>query len=226
MPVTDIEVELVEHKQGRKVVDLQFRIRLNEQPALDLPAPPLIDAAMIERLMQLGIAQEEATRDFRFPRRRDAARDARPRRGTREKHQGARARFARAYFKSALRNRYASPRDVARKTLATTAISATADEVIPAVERGPTLRERYAAKRSREATDYFNEIEPQQRDQLLLEYEPEAPRLIAAALRRSGLHSKVAQTGFFGWLANRLWGEASDKDLLAFCGERALGGAP
>ncbi|CAB3791564.1 replication initiation protein [Pararobbsia alpina] len=211
--VTDIEVELLEHKLGRKVVDLQFRIRLNEQPALDLPAPPLIDAAMIERLMQLGIAQEEATAIF-------VSHDDATLRATldlvEERVRSTKAPpldSPAAYFKSALRNRYASPRDVARKTLATTAA---AEDVIPAVERGPTLRERYAAKRSREATDYFNEIDPQQRDALLLEYEPEAPRMIAAALRRNGLHSKVAQTGFFAWLASRLWGDASDKDLLAF----------
>ncbi len=96
--VTDIEVELVEHKQGRKVVDLQFRIRLNEQPALDLPAPPLIDAAMIERLMQLGIAQEEATAIFVSHDDATLAGDARPGRGARAQHQGAAARFAGRLF--------------------------------------------------------------------------------------------------------------------------------
>lgn len=220
--VTDIEVELIEHKLGRKVVDLQFRIRLNEQPALDLPAPPLIDAAVIERLMHLGIAQEEATAIF-------VSHDDATLRATlelvEERVRSVKAPpldSAAAYFKAALRNRYATPRDVARQTLAGAGSAAigssagTADEVVPAAERGPTLRERYASKRAREATDYFNEIDPQQRDELLVEYEPAAPRVIATALRRNGLHSKVAQTGFFAWLATRLWGDVTDKDLLAF----------
>jgi hypothetical protein len=207
--VTDIEVELIEHKAGRKVVDLQFRIRLNEQPALDLPAPPLIDAAMIERLMALGIAQEEATAIF-------VSNDDAALRATLELVE-ERMRSTKAppvdspaaYFKSALRNRFASPREVAQKTL-------TATPVVSAPERGPTLRERFAAQRTREAAEYFNEIDASERDQLLLEFEPEAPRVVATSLRRSCLQSKVAQSSFFSWLATRLWGEPSDKDLLAF----------
>jgi len=212
--VTDIEVELIEHKAGRKVVDLQFRIRLNEQPALDLPAPPLIDAAMIERLMALGIAQEEATAIF-------VSNDDAALRATielvEERMRSTKAPpvdSPAAYFKSALRNRFASPREVAQKTL-------TAAPAVSAPERGPTLRERFAAKRTREAAEYFNEIDASERDQLLLEFEPEAPRVVATSLRRSGLQSKVAQSAFFSWLATRLWGEATDKDLLAYA-ESAL----
>ena len=208
--VTDIEVELIEHKAGRKVVDLQFRIRLNEQPALDLPAPPLIDAVMIERLMALGIAQEEATAIF-------VSNDDAALRATLELVE-ERMRSTKAppvdspaaYFKSALRNRFASPREIAQKTLVAAA------PAVPAADRGPTLRERFAAKRAREATEYFNEIDAGERDQLLLEFEPAAPRVVATSLRRSGLQSKVAQSAFFTWLATRLWGEASDKELLAF----------
>lgn len=206
--VTDIEVELIEHKAGRKVVDLQFRIRLSEQPALDLPAPPLIDAAMIERLMALGIAQDEATTIF-------VSNDDGALRATLELVE-ERMRSTKAppvdspaaYFKSALRNRFASPREVAQKTLAVAAPVA--------AERGPTLRERFAAKRTREAAEYFNEIDATERDHLLLEFEPAAPRVVASSLRRNGLQSKVAQSAFFAWLAERLWGEASDKELLAF----------
>jgi len=205
--VTDIEVELIEHKAGRKVVDLQFRIRLNEQPALDLPAPPLIDAAMIERLMALGIGQEEATTIF-------VSNDDGALRATLELVE-ERLRSTKAppidspaaYFKSALRNRFASPREVAQKTLAA---------ATPVVERGPTLRERFAAKRARDAAEYFNEIDATERDSLLLEFEPAAPRVVATSLRRNGLQSKVAQSAFFSWLAERLWGEASDKELLAY----------
>lgn len=209
--VTDIEVELIEHKQGRKVVDLQFRVNLNEQPALDLPAPPLIDAVMIERLMQLGIAQDEATTIF-------VSHDDATLRATLDLvEERMRSKKAppldspAAYFKSALRNRYASPREVARQTLA-------APKAEPAIvsERGPTLRERFAARRARDATAYFNEIDAAERDDLLLEFEPAAPKVIATSLRRSGLQSKVAQTAFFSWLADRLWGEPTDKDLLSF----------
>ena len=164
--------------------------------------------------MALGIAQEEATAIF-------VSNDDAALRATielvEERMRSTKAPpvdSPAAYFKSALRNRFASPREVAQKTL-------TAAPAVSAPERGPTLRERFAAKRTREAAEYFNEIDASERDQLLLEFEPEAPRVVATSLRRSGLQSKVAQSAFFSWLATRLWGEATDKDLLAYA-ESAL----
>jgi hypothetical protein len=209
--ITDIEVELIEHKQGRKVVDLQFRIRLNDQSALDLPAPPLIDAVMIERLMSLGLSQDEATGVF------VSHEDATLRATLDLVEERMRSTSVppldspAAYFKTALRNRYALPKQVARQTA-----SKAARETAPASERGPTLRERFAARRARDAASYYEEVNPGQRDGLLLEFEPGASKVIANALRRNGLQSKVVQTAFYQWLAQRLWGEPSDRELLEF----------
>lgn len=59
--VTDIEIELVEHKQGRFVDELQFHIQTKKQGALALGQPPApVDMALVARAQALGIADEAA----------------------------------------------------------------------------------------------------------------------------------------------------------------------
>lgn len=59
--ITDIDVELIEHKNGRKVESLQFRVDMKRQPSLDFPAQPVINSAMIDRIVAFGIARQAAT---------------------------------------------------------------------------------------------------------------------------------------------------------------------
>src|ERR1017187_4145565 len=57
---TDIRVELIEHKSGRRITQLQFKIERVEQGALELPPPPVIDTKTVDRIRELGIHQREA----------------------------------------------------------------------------------------------------------------------------------------------------------------------
>jgi len=57
---TDIRVELIEHKTGRKITHLQFQIERAAQGVLELPPPPVIDTKTIERIQELGINPREA----------------------------------------------------------------------------------------------------------------------------------------------------------------------
>lgn len=57
---TDVTVELLEFKNGRKVGPIQFRIRSKEQRQLELPPPPLIDTSIIDAIRAFGIASREA----------------------------------------------------------------------------------------------------------------------------------------------------------------------
>jgi hypothetical protein len=59
--ITDIDVELVEHKQGRFTSEIQFRIAPKRQTSLNLARPPQpVDMALIGRAQQMGIADEAA----------------------------------------------------------------------------------------------------------------------------------------------------------------------
>lgn len=62
--LTDIDVELVEHREGRFIDEIQFHIRPKRQASLALgepgAAPPPVDVRMIQRAARLGIAEDAA----------------------------------------------------------------------------------------------------------------------------------------------------------------------
>ena len=61
---TDIRVELIEHKDGRRIAELQFKVERELQGDLELPPPPIIDTKLIARITDLGIRSQEATDIF------------------------------------------------------------------------------------------------------------------------------------------------------------------
>jgi hypothetical protein len=61
--LADIRVELIEHKDGRKVGDIQFRVVRVQQSHLDLPDPNLVNTEVIRRLVaDIGLSQEDAAK--------------------------------------------------------------------------------------------------------------------------------------------------------------------
>lgn len=57
---TDIRVELIEHRDGRRVTDIQFQVEQAKQQQLELPAPPIIDGQLLTTLGGFGIHSKEA----------------------------------------------------------------------------------------------------------------------------------------------------------------------
>jgi hypothetical protein len=104
---TDIRVELIEHKTGRRITHLQFKIDRAAQGALELPPPPVIDTKTIDRIRDLGINPREAedlfaSHDDRLVRETlDWVRDRM------ENTTMPRVESPAALFRSALRGRYA-----------------------------------------------------------------------------------------------------------------------
>lgn len=59
--ITDIEIELVEYKEGKSISGLQFLVRSKAQVQLPLKNPPKpIDLSIIKKALDLGIAEEKA----------------------------------------------------------------------------------------------------------------------------------------------------------------------
>lgn len=57
--ITDLDIELAEHKQGRFVDEIQFRIGLKKQGSLSLRRPPEpVDVALVARAQAMGISEE------------------------------------------------------------------------------------------------------------------------------------------------------------------------
>ena len=62
--LTDIEVELIEHKKGRSVADIQFAVKHKVQGALDLDEPNLFDMQLVSRMTQLGLTATQAEKFY------------------------------------------------------------------------------------------------------------------------------------------------------------------
>jgi hypothetical protein len=59
--VTDLDVELIEHKAGRFIADIQFRVAKKQQEALPLRHPPVpVDLSQVVRATTVGIRSEDA----------------------------------------------------------------------------------------------------------------------------------------------------------------------
>lgn len=63
--LADISVEMIEHKNGRRVSEIQFRVTKVSQSHLHLPDPNLVNTEIIKRLVEeIGLTQEEAARIY------------------------------------------------------------------------------------------------------------------------------------------------------------------
>jgi hypothetical protein len=63
--LADIAVELIEHKDGRKVGDIQFKVGKVSQSTLNLPDPNLIDSELIQQMIDvIGIEREVAAKIY------------------------------------------------------------------------------------------------------------------------------------------------------------------
>ena len=59
--VTNIFVELIEHREGRRVAEIQFRVTERKQPMLALDEHPnVFDSTLVDRMVKLGIPLKEA----------------------------------------------------------------------------------------------------------------------------------------------------------------------
>lgn len=63
--ITDIEIELVEYKDGKSISDLQFFVKTKAQVQLPLKTPPKpVDLSMIKKAVNLGVSEEKAEELF------------------------------------------------------------------------------------------------------------------------------------------------------------------
>lgn len=57
--ITDIEIDLVEYKDGKSISDIQFTVKLKSQTTLPLKtAPKPVDLALVKKAAELNIAEE------------------------------------------------------------------------------------------------------------------------------------------------------------------------
>lgn len=229
----DFSIELIEHKRGRKIEEIQFRVVPKMQQRLgDMSSPErnVFDLALVGRLIALGIKQEEAQDLY-------ATTDEGQLRATLD-HVDQRLRSPTmpelkspaAYFKDALKKGYA-----AIKSLPPTDAPPAAAAAPPAMQqlspsdRMQRIRELWDNERMAQARAMFAEMQPSAQGELRGQFETQrleqlAPP-IARAWRRDGPASRVAASTFYKWVAQATWPEEpSDRVLLDFALQRGVAG--
>jgi len=189
---TDIRVELIEHKTGRRITHLQFRIERVAQGALELPPPPVIDTKAIDRIRELGIHAREAedifaSHDDRLVRiTLDWVRDRMANKSMPTVESPA------ALFRSALRGRYADSKPAVRKALK-------APEAIPTLTQ-VNLEPDAPNPESQQAMAKFELLQPVDRKRLLDLFAATLKGPIRKAYDREGFGSAMIRGSLAGWL--------------------------
>ncbi len=220
--VTNIFVELIEHREGRRVAEIQFRVSERKQPMLALDEHPnVFDSTLVDRMVKLGIPLKEAQTLYAD------SEENRIRAALQMTEQRMRSttlppvRSAGALFKDALKKGYAPPVDTDALPNGTAGkLGSAASTVGGADDPKARLRGEYDAYRRKEAKSLYEEQGDAERDLARGSFETDVLPALGSHLRddwrRRGLDSKLVETAFFDWLALKTWGEPTDGDLLAF----------
>jgi hypothetical protein len=212
--VSDLEIELVEHRTGRSVQDLQFRVKRKTAvpPIAERPIEP-VDLKTIGAAIKAGIPQERA-----------------------EKHllkYGAKALEAALEIMQQRTTR--SNMDPVRspdKYLTTLLQSGQFGEQPPKPSAAPTksfdtkaerlkLIERYMAKKRAELHEMFMEMPKDDQQQWIARFETEglpSSDVVRKAYAAKGIASQIVRPAFLKFLGNAIWEDGwekpSESDLL------------
>lgn len=214
-------LEVVEHKRGRKVEELQFRVIPKHQPSLkglESGAKNVFDLQLVERLVVLGIKRPDA-QDLYASTDEGALRAALGLVEQRMKNIALPPlESPAAYLRDALRKGYAG---AAGQGTPASAADVAADSELSVQEKLHRLRDEWQHNKTLEAKALFDEMPQADRQQHLARFEDqrvhELPSPIAKAWRRDGVTSRVASGTFYRWLATEMWpAPVTDSMLLAF----------
>lgn len=233
----ELTLELIEHREGRRITELQFRVHKKAQAGLgvtDERNP--FDLELVDRIRKLGIRPDDADRLY-------ATTDEGLLRATVE-HVEARVRnaslpavgSASAYFKDALKRGYAPAARAAagapavvepRKALASETRAGEGRAAPKPVLSIDALRTEWMREQAREAELRFGKLPASEQQALVRAFEAQEltslMRPIIVGWGKAGLSSPVARPMFFRWLARREVGHEPDHgELLQFAAAKGL----
>ncbi len=203
--ITDINVELLEFKEGRRVAEIQFKVHLKAQGTFELPSVPIINTEMIDRIVALGVSRDEATQIY-------STYDEASVKAhlelveTRQKQSNTQPLGSpAAYFKTAIKNGYANGKP-----------SVVAEPVPPApAKKKKSLRERFMIARAKDALEHYQKLSFEEQQPLFNAFADSADKSLKPYLKK-GLEMALVRNAFGDWLATTLWGQPSDSQILDF----------
>ncbi|MDB0543943.1 RepB family plasmid replication initiator protein [Ralstonia solanacearum] len=205
---SDHTIELIEHKVGRNVVEVQFKIeRKPENATTEEPNLELVMA-----VIKFGVPQTEAKRLVRTYGADRVQRAMNYTRARQKKKDAAPIGNAAAFFRRALAEDWGKGQ-AAAEPATEIRTEATGGRAAPKSEQ--EARERYLVQQTAQAQDYWAELSPDEQSGMLARYNDqcEVKNLKIVSGKKP---SKAAETTFFRWIALETWGEPSVSDILDF----------
>jgi hypothetical protein len=200
--ITDIEVELLEFKEGRKVTEIQFKVFQKAQSAFDLPAIPIINMDLIERIMALGISKDEAVTIYTSYDEQAVLAHLNLVESRQKNARIEPLESAAAYFKTAIKKGFASGKALEPV------------EIKPPPKK-KNLRERFMIARAKDALGHYDKLVSEEQKKIFAAFTRKADKAIKPYLKK-GLEMTLVRNAFAEWLANELWGEPTDAQIIDF----------
>lgn len=211
--VSDLEIELVEHRVGRSVQDLQFRVKRKAPmlPPAEKPIEP-VDLKTIGEAIKAGIPQERAEKHLLKygAKAMDDALRLMNERKNRVNMQPVRSpeKYLATLLQSGQFGEQKQPTAAPRKIFDTKA------------ER-LKLIERYMAMKRTELHDMFHEMPASDQQEWITRFEADGlptSEVVRKAFRTKGIASPIVRPAFLKFLGNAVWEEGwekpSDSDLV------------
>lgn len=215
----EFSLELIEHKRGRKVEEIQFRVIPRVQQRLSDLADSrrnVFDLELVGKLMAFGFKQDDA-QDLYATTDEGLLRAAISHVEQRQKSPSLPPlRAPAAYLRDALKRGYPDADDTTKSAK----LPATASSPSAEAQR-QLVREAWESDRRQQARALYEEMNVAAQAEVRARFErEEVDRLatpIARAWHRDGAASGIAASSFFQWFAQATWPEApTDEALLNF----------
>ncbi len=205
--LTDIQVELVEHKNGRRVERLQFRVEHTRQPQLAFPASPVIDLELLGRIMRFGFNQHDAG-DFLAQHGDDKIRASIAFVEARMDLKGSPALDSpAAYFRWTLKQGAAAAQGLHLQGAASRAEPEKRPD-------GPSVMEKFLSARAQEALAVYKEFDEKDRKPIFERFLAQNPNKSVKLDR--GVDNVMVKALFSHWYAKELWGEPTAQALANY----------
>jgi hypothetical protein len=205
----DFFVELIEHRRGRSVEEIQFRV-VPKSPGTN-QLPNAIDLGLLDRMMAVGIRQRDAQAflaDASSSQVMGVVQHIEQRLG-----EGAPIKSPTAYMRDALKRGYLRPpsEQAERVGRMTSAVLTSVEEKSPREK----LLEAWKKSQAERANVAYAAMKPEQQVEYRAQFGLTLSGVVARRWEIDGPKGKVASVGFFKWLAEQLWPAApTDGELL------------
>jgi hypothetical protein len=210
---TDITIELIEHKRGRSVQNIQFKVSRKEMGEENPVDEDVMQ--MIGELVNLGVPQSESRRMVRQYSLEDldSALKYTQKKIIEKSRKGDPITTPGAYYRRALQGKWALTVEDAleKKTVKKQDFSSSS------TTSESSLEEAFASRRRQEAQLYFQELDLPEQDDFISRYNMSQPVLPLQIKQKK--NGKGAEIVFLNWIASETWGEPSKDDILAFAKE-------